>query len=93
MAEFMVLMKGDGRSTTGDWAGYIDKLRKTEHFRGGSSLGNGIAISDRTDAENCTVTGFMRFDAETIEEVRSLLDGNPLYDAGGNIEVLELIKD
>ena len=39
------------------------------------------------------VTGFMRFRAESVEEVESLLEGNPVYESGGEIEIHELTKD
>jgi|DEB0MinimDraft_10_1074344.scaffolds.fasta_scaffold76936_2 hypothetical protein len=39
------------------------------------------------------VTGYMRFEADSIEEVRALLSGNPLYEAGGRVEILEEIPD
>jgi hypothetical protein len=35
----------------------------------------------------------MRFSAESIDEVRKLVSGNPLYEAGGRIELLEEIPD
>ncbi len=39
------------------------------------------------------MTGFMRFEAENIERVQELITGNPVYEAGGEIEVLELLVD
>ncbi len=41
----------------------------------------------------CEVTGYMRFSAESIEEVKELITGNTLYEAGGSIELLEEIPD
>ena len=35
----------------------------------------------------------MRFSAESIEEVQELITGNPVYEAGGFIELLEEIPD
>ncbi|MEE4281074.1 MAG: hypothetical protein V2I41_03960, partial [Pseudomonadales bacterium] len=60
---------------------------------GGSSLGNGISVSKGRSDGTCEVTGFMRFSAESIDEVRKLVSGNPLYEAGGRIELLEEIPD
>ena len=93
MAEFIVLMKGAGQSIAGDWVTYIETLRKSGLFRGGSSLGNGVSIANKVDSGEPVVTGFMRFEADSINDVRVLLEGNPLYEAGGDIELLELIKD
>ena len=88
-----MLMKGGGRSDEGDWDGYIQTLRQRPEFRGGSSLGNGVSVSKRGTSEPCVVTGFMRFEADSIAAVRELVSGNPLYEAGGDIEILELIED
>ena len=35
----------------------------------------------------------MRFSAESIEEVKELITGNPVYEVGGSIELLEKIPD
>ena len=93
MADFMMVMKGSGNRQ--DWAPYIERMIATGKFRGGSGLGNGVVVSKRDDRSDqaCVVTGFMRFEAETIGEVRELVQGNPVYDAGGEVEVLELIVE
>ena len=92
MTEFLMLMKGT--DSQGDWDGYIEKLVATGRFRGGSSLGRGRSCSQagETSAES-GVTGFMRFEADTIEEVRELLAGNPVFEAGGVVEIHELVRD
>ncbi len=40
----------------------------------------------------CTITGFMRFEAENINQIRAWLAGNPVFESGGDVELLELIK-
>ncbi len=96
MTEFMMLMKGSGK--TEDWAGYIDKLISSGTFRGGSELANGSCISKASTTNDCTVVGFMRFEAENRkqrtknkEQILALLPGNPVYESGGEIEVLEIV--
>ena len=93
MAEFMMLMKG--RSTEGDWEGYVNTLVKSGKFRGGSSLSNGFSTIKGSLEQNasCVVTGFMRFEATDIEEVRELLTGNPVYESGGEVEIQELVEE
>ena len=91
MADYVMLMMGS--ESMGDWDAYIEKLIVSGKFRGGSSLGHGIsAAKDQSDGGS-EVTGYMRFSADTIEEVRNLLSGNPLYEAGGRVEILEEIPD
>lgn len=90
MAEFMMLMKGAGEN--GDWAIYIDRLKKAGLFRGGSALSHGLCANKQDSNRSCTVTGFMRFEADTIEQIQALLAGNPVYESGGEVELLELIE-
>lgn len=89
MAEFMMLMKGSGKAD--EWAGYIEKLVNSGTFRGGSELANGSCISKTDTNSACTVTGFMRFEAVNKEQILALLPGNPVYESGGSVEVLEIV--
>lgn len=85
----MMLMKGSGKAE--DWPGYIEGLIKTGKFRGGSELSNGTSQSKNENSTSCTVTGFMRFEADSFHEITSLLPGNPVYESGGSVEVLEIV--
>ena len=91
MAEFMMLMKGVGPRS--DWDKYVTDMINTGKFRGGSSLGNGVCTTNGGQDQKCTVTGFMRFEAASIDEVKELLAGNPVYEAGGEVELLELVQE
>ncbi len=91
MAEFMMLMKG-GVGENGDWNTYIDRLIKTGMFRGGSALSNGLCANKQGINRPCVVTGFMRLEADNIKQIRELLEGNPVYESGGEVELLELIE-
>ena len=91
MPEYVMLMKGSAAS--GDWDDYIEKLVSSGKFRGGSSLGNGVSVAKGKVDGVCEVTGYMRFSAESIEEVQELITGNPLYEACGSIELLGEIPD
>lgn len=93
MAEFMMLMKGS--SSAGDWETYVGELQKTGNFKGGSALANGVNAQKGSDsaADGCVVTGFIRIDADSIDDVVALLAGNPVHEAGGEIEILELVEE
>lgn len=91
MADYVMLMMGS--ESVGDWGVYMEKLIASGKFRGGSSLGHGISAAKGHCDGGSEVTGYMRFSADTIEEVRNLLLGNPLYEAGGRVEILEEIPD
>ncbi len=98
-----MIMKADSISDVKDWQAYIETLTGSGKFRGGSALGNGIrarkAAPDEADdqaddnRDGCIVAGFMRFEADSMAEVSALLPGNPAYEAGGEIEILELTED
>ncbi len=89
MAEFMMLMKGSGKAE--EWAAYIDKLIRSGTFRGGSELANGSCVNKNVANSECMVTGFMRFEADNKNQILALLPGNPVYESGGSVEVLELV--
>lgn len=89
MPEYMMIMKGS--SDNGDWATYIDKLQKSGMFRGGSILGNGRCVSKNNATQACTTTGFMKFEADNIDQVKTLVSGNPHYESGEVVEILELL--
>jgi len=89
MPEFMMIMKGPDNN--GDWQDYIKRLHGSGMFRGGSVLGRGQCLNKSRSRGKCTVTGFMRFEADDISEVVNLVAGNPDYESGSDIEVLEVI--
>ncbi len=91
MAQFMMIMMGSASS--GDWEAYIGKLVESGKLRGGSSLANGARVSKGMIDSECSVTGYIRLDVADIDEARILLAGNPLYEAGGFVELLEEIPD
>ncbi|MVZ96131.1 hypothetical protein EUU23_00250 [Sphingorhabdus sp. IMCC26285] len=39
------------------------------------------------------INGFIRIVAENLAEARNLLEGNPTFDAGGTVEIREIIED
>ncbi len=91
MAQFIMIMMGD--ASNGDWEAYIDRLVELGKLRGGSSLGNGARVSRGSSDQACSATGYIRLEVADLEEARSLLPGNPLYEAGGVVELLEEVPD
>ena len=75
----------------GDWESYIEKLIETGKFRGGSAFGNGRCLNQANNDDKCIATGYMRFEADSIDEIQKLLIGNPTYEAGGAVEIHELV--
>ncbi|MBP7704407.1 MAG: hypothetical protein KA105_03845 [Caulobacter sp.] len=94
MAEFILLMHDDiaqGASES-DWAPYLAMLGERDVLRGGSAIGDGAAFRrDGADANvTAHLTGFIRIEARDLDEARGLLVGNPVYEAGGTVEVRAL---
>ena len=89
MSEYMMIMRSS--ESEGDWSSYIEKLIGTGMFRGGSAFGNGRCLNRERDDEMCSATGYMRFEANSIDDIQNLLAGNPTYEAGGSVEIHELV--
>jgi hypothetical protein len=80
----------DGRND--NWAAYIGKLQASGNFQGGSAIGTGICVrkSGRAPITTGHITGFIRVAAANLDGARTLLVGNPMFEAGGTVEIREL---
>lgn len=96
MAEFILLMHADtvAEERETDWDSYISQLNATGKFRGGSSIGRGASFRKDCPAalSTCHLTGFLRIVADNLDDARNFLKGNPTYEAGGTVDVRELIE-
>lgn len=92
VADFILLMHGDAVSSDDAWAPYIARLRQGGHFDGGSAIGGGACFrkSGAAVAVTAHLTGYIKLTADSLEQARSLLPGNPHYEAGGTVEIREL---
>jgi len=79
----------------GAWPSYLDRLRRTGHFSGGSAIGGGLSVSrsGTTPDTSSHLTGYIRVSADSIDEACKLLEGHPVIEAGGTVEVRELPRD
>ncbi|MCA8959365.1 MAG: hypothetical protein KDC38_02580 [Planctomycetes bacterium] len=99
MKDFLLLMHNDlpsGASRpTEEWATYFAKLRAAGVFQGGSSIGGGICSRRSGDSPGITshLSGYIRVMAVDLEAARDLVAGNPVYEAGGTVEIRELPRD
>ncbi len=96
MKEYILLMHNDTTSPESEvaWEQYLKKLRSTGQFEGGSSIGPGECLAKLRHARDITshLSGFMRVHAETLEEAKKLVEGNPVFEAGGTVEIRELLR-
>ena len=85
----------DGQLDPGDqWGAYFAKLRQAGAFQGGSAIGDGICASKAGTPPRVTphLSGYIRVQAESLKHARDLVDGNPVFEAGGTVEIRELPK-
>ena len=97
MNEYILLMHGDAidRAVADNgesWGQYLSTLRESGCFDGGSSIGAGQRLKKNQPAEpaETRVTGFIQVRAESLEAAKRFLVGNPVYEAGGTVELSEL---
>ena len=94
MTDYILLMHGDVTSDIkpSAWDPYLTKLRSTGTLQGGSAVGKGICMRQDGVVPPITnhIVGFIKIEARDLDHVRNLLQGNPVYDAGGTIEIREL---
>ncbi len=97
MPRFLMLMHADAvaEEDLAAWGPYLGGLRLGDRFDGGSSLGPGRTSrkSGSPGSANDHLVGYLIVHAGDIEAARDLLDGNPVYEAGGTIEFRELTED
>jgi hypothetical protein len=74
------------------WSGYLTWLRGTGQFEGGSSIGEGECLrKGQTSHFGVTgLSGYIRVRAHDFEQAKALLAGNPVYEAGGTLEIRKL---
>lgn len=99
MNEYIFFMYGDATdlSVADDgtrWEQYISSLRASGQFEGGSSIGQGARFKKNglQETSNSAITGYIRVHAENIDAAKRFLVGNPTFEAGGTIEIRELMR-
>jgi hypothetical protein len=92
MPDYFLLMHDDATHATEGWDDYIRRLREAGVFQGGSAIGGGmVARKSGTPAPLAAhLGGFIRITARDLDHAQSFLDGNPVYEAGGTVEIREL---
>jgi hypothetical protein len=93
MPDFILLMHKDAPGERAeDWAAYLSKLESSGHLRGGSAIGEGVCL--RKDGKPAAVaghlSGFVRIEASSMDEAKRLVAGNPVFEAGGTVEIRTL---
>lgn len=96
MNEYILFMHANeadaNRHSPNAWATYFARLRAVGAFDGGSAIGDGSCESKSAAATDITrhIVGYIRVRAATLDAARALVIGNPVYEAGGTVEIREL---
>jgi hypothetical protein len=93
MLEYILLMHDDADTDDVGWEPYIQKLCKMDFSsEGGSAIGDGICARKRGTPAPVTahLCRYIRVRADSLDRAKTLLDGNPHFEAGGTVEIREL---
>jgi hypothetical protein len=75
-----------------DWAHYFKALQSSGAFQGGSAIGPGACARKTETPPKITahLAGYIRISADDADHARALVAGNPVFEAGGTVEIREL---
>lgn len=94
MPDFMLLMHGDSADgeTSNNWNAYLAGLTAKGVLRGGSAIGDGVCLRRNLRVPGTTdhLVGFVKIEARDLDHARELVRGNPVYEAGGTVEIRTL---
>jgi hypothetical protein len=89
MAEYILFMHDDADDDPRAWDPYLRTLRQSGAC---SAIGDGICVRKSGPAPAITdhLSGYIRLTADSIDHAKSFLAGNPVFEAGGTVEIREL---
>ena len=99
MNDYILLMYNDvpedRRRPADEWPAYFARLREANAFQGGSAIGGGTCVRKGGAISEISghIGGYIRIRAVDLEGAQVLLAGNPVYEAGGTVEIRELPRD
>ena len=93
--DYITFMHGnsDTDASKESWDEFFRIARESGFFRGGSAMGTRTTLGDKAVPDISEhVGGYMKFETDTLDELKSLLSHHPTYLSGGTIEICELPK-
>jgi hypothetical protein len=97
MTEYIFLMHDDATNDLDldAWGPYLDKLKQSGSLQGGSAIGDGVCArkSGAPGPLSEHLAGYVLVSANSLDQAKSLLIGNPGFEAGGTVEIRELLED
>jgi hypothetical protein len=92
--DYLLLMHNDTTAAIADdaWSDYLGRLQSDKCFQGGSAIGDGVCARREGVAPDISrhLSGFIRVSAANLNAARALLAGNPVFEAGGTVQIREL---
>jgi hypothetical protein len=95
MADFIYLMHEAEPADPAAWEAYVGELNAKGVLRGGSAIGRGQCLKKDGAAPPISshIVGYLRIEVDDMAAAQALLAGNPVYEAGGVIELRELPRE
>ncbi len=99
MRDYILLMHNDVPGglprPSNEWSAYFATLFQTGAFQGGSAMGDGVCMAKSGASRPTTghLAGYIRVRAADLDAARAMVIGNPVYEAGGTVEIRELPND
>ncbi len=93
--EYILFIHNNTESAIPDeaWDNFFTEAISSGLFQGGSEIANRIQLGDKPVADiTDSIGGFMRFESESLEAVKSLLGKHPVLRNGGTLELCEMPK-
>jgi hypothetical protein len=92
MPDYLLLMHADSTADESGWGPYLGQLRQRGVLQGGSAIGDGTCVRKHgaPAAMTAHLAGFIRVTAANLDQATALVVGNPVFEAGGTVEIREL---
>ena len=92
MPDYMYFMHDDAPDGEIEREPYLRKLKANGSFEGGSAIGDGVCVRKSGEVPPLTshFAGYIRVNADDLNHAKSMLAGNPHFEAGGTVEIREL---
>ena len=97
MLDFLLLMHrlpDESVEAALDFGPYLASLQNAGRLRGGSAIGGGTCVRKVGTGASPQITahivGYIRVVATDLEDALGALPGNPVFEAGGTVEIREL---
>ena len=91
--QYIVMIQNNAVSQASpeDWSVFFDKATASAMFKGGSEMLRVAGLGNPAGVDTSAILGgFMRFDTDSIEALRTLLLDHPVVKHGGSLEIYEM---